>query len=114
MFWHQVSKTSDLPGSCLGGRHHEEHNQLDVQTPQASQQTDYVAEVKKAKVDTARLMRTGAVEAMTHGQAVAGVANSTLLAQRRAVAAAVAPAGPRCGHKRAMPRHDAGDCRRQS
>ena len=36
-------------------------------------------------------MRTGAVKAMTYGQAVTGVANTTLLAQRRAVAAAVAP-----------------------
>ena len=37
-------------------------------------------------------MRTGAVKALAYGQAVTGVANTALLAQRRAVAAAVAPA----------------------
>ena len=37
-------------------------------------------------------MRTGAMKALTYGQGVTGVANTTLLAQRRAVAAAVAPA----------------------
>ena len=48
--------------------------------------------LRKAKVGIARLMRTGAVKSLTYGQAVTGVANTTLLAQRRAVAAALAPA----------------------
>lgn len=48
--------------------------------------------LKQVKVDASRLVRTGAVKAMTYKQAVAGVANTTLLAQGRAVAAAVAPA----------------------
>ena len=47
--------------------------------------------LRRAKVDTSRLMRTGAVKSITYGQAVTGVSNSTLLAQRRAVAAATAP-----------------------
>ena len=46
----------------------------------------------RAKVATTRLASTGAVKAMSYGQAITGVPNSTLLAQRRAVAAAVAPA----------------------
>ena len=42
-----------------------------------------------AGVDTARLMRTGGVSALTFGQAVTGVSNKLLQQQRRAVAAAV-------------------------
>jgi len=48
--------------------------------------------LRSAKVDTARLLRTGATKALTYGQAVMGVSNSMLLAQRRAAAAAAAPA----------------------
>ena len=48
--------------------------------------------LRRAKVDTARLLRTGATKALTYGQAVMGVSNSALLAQRRSAAAAAAPA----------------------
>ena len=45
--------------------------------------------LRNAGVDTARLMRTGGISALTFGQAVTGVSNKLLLQQRRAVAAAV-------------------------
>ncbi len=48
-------------------------------------------------VSTARLLRTGGIAAMTYGQAVMGVATSTLLQQRRCAAAAAAPANGTCG-----------------
>jgi hypothetical protein len=44
-------------------------------------------------VDTARIMRTGGVAALTHGEGSLGVAPSMLLEQRRAVNAASAPQG---------------------
>ena len=50
-----------------------------------------------AGVCTKRLMRTGGGAALTYGQALTGVAPSTLLAQRRAAAAACAPAGGQRG-----------------
>ena len=50
-----------------------------------------------AGVCTKRLMRTGGGAALTYGQAITGVAPATLLAQRRAAAAACAPAGGQCG-----------------
>ena len=45
------------------------------------------------RVSTARILRTGGIAAMTYGQAVTGVPNTTLLHQRRAAARAAAPAG---------------------
>ena len=45
--------------------------------------------LRNAGVDTARLMRTGGIAALTFGQAVIGVSNKLLLQQRRAVAAAI-------------------------
>ena len=42
-------------------------------------------------VDTAKLMRTGGVAALTHGEGSTGVAPSMLAAQRRSVNAAAAP-----------------------
>ena len=56
---------------------------------------DFQARLKRfrrlryAGVDTARLMRTGGISAMSFGQAVTGVSDKLLLRQRRAVAAAV-------------------------
>ena len=43
--------------------------------------------LRRAGVDTARLIRTGGSAAMTYGQAVMGVSDSVLLLQRRAVVA---------------------------
>ena len=43
--------------------------------------------LRRAGVDTERLIRTGAAAGMTYGQAVMGVSDSVLLLQRRAVAA---------------------------
>ena len=48
--------------------------------------------LRKAGVDTSRLARTGGTAALTYGQATMGVSTFVFLAQRRAVAAAVAPA----------------------
>lgn len=48
-------------------------------------------------VDAARLLRTGGKVAMTYGQAVTGVACSTLRNQRRLVASVSAPAAGPCG-----------------
>ena len=42
-------------------------------------------------VSTKRLLRTGGTSALTYGQAITGVAPSTLLAQRRAAATIAAP-----------------------
>ena len=53
--------------------------------------------LKRAKVDTARLLRTGACASMTFGQSIMGVATSHLLAQRRAAAAAAATTHGTCG-----------------
>ena len=50
-----------------------------------------------AKVDTRRLLRTGGLAAVSYGQAITGVAPSTLLRQRRAAAAVAAPASGTCG-----------------
>ena len=50
-----------------------------------------------AGVCTKRLMRTGGGAALSYGQAVTGVSPHTLTAQRRAAAAACAPAGGQCG-----------------
>ena len=51
----------------------------------------------RAKVSTARLLRTGGLSSMSYGQAITGVAPSTLLRQRRAAAAAAAPASGTSG-----------------
>ncbi len=48
--------------------------------------------LRRAGVDTARLLRTGGNAAMTYGQAIMGVSNTLLRAQRRAAAAAAGPA----------------------
>ena len=49
----------------------------------------------KNGVSTARLLRTGGTSAMSYGQAITGVAPTTLLAQRRTAAAIIAPrSGP--------------------
>ena len=49
----------------------------------------------RARVRTARLLRTGGLASLSYGQSISGVAPSTLLRQRRAAAAAAAPAtGP--------------------
>ena len=53
------------------------------------QRKDRFRRLRCAGVDTARLMRTGGVSALTFGQAVTGVSNKLLQQQRRAVAAAV-------------------------
>ena len=53
--------------------------------------------LKKAGVDTAKVLRTGGVAALPYGQATAGTAPTTLLQQRRAVAAAAAPASGLAG-----------------
>ena len=50
-----------------------------------------------AKVDTRRLLRTGGLAAVSYGQADTGVAPSIFLRQRRAAAAAAAPASGTCG-----------------
>ena len=47
--------------------------------------------LRRMKVNPARVIRTGGKAAVVYGQAVTGVSNSFLEAQRRAVAAAVAP-----------------------
>ena len=49
--------------------------------------------LKKAKVNVPRILRTGAVAAMTYGQETMGVANTTLLNQRRAAASALVTEG---------------------
>ena len=46
--------------------------------------------LKRAKVDTARLVRTGGIAAMTHGNHAMGVSPSALMRQRRAASSAVA------------------------
>ena len=51
--------------------------------------------LRRAGVDTARILRTGGVSAMTYGVAAQGVAPSMLLQQRRAAAAAAATGGTR-------------------
>ena len=51
----------------------------------------------KAGVCTKRLLRIGGVSSLTYGQAISGVAPTTLLAQRRAAAAASAPGSGPCG-----------------
>ncbi len=53
--------------------------------------------LRRARVDTARLMRTGGTAALTYDEAIMGVAPSLLLQQRRAVAAAAAPAAGTAG-----------------
>ena len=53
--------------------------------------------LRASGVSTSRLLRTGGIAAMTYGQAVVGVAPSTLLQQRRSAAAAAAPAVGICG-----------------
>ena len=50
-------------------------------------------------VDTAKLMRTGGVAALTHGEGSSGVAPSMLAAQRRSVNAAAAPMSGLGGHE---------------
>ena len=50
-----------------------------------------------AKANNKRLLRTGGIAAVTYGQAITGVATSTLLKQRRAAAAAAAPYSATCG-----------------
>ena len=47
--------------------------------------------LRRAGVDTARLIRTGGLVALMHGFAGSGVSPSVLLQQRRAVLAAAAP-----------------------
>ena len=47
----------------------------------------------KLGIKTDRVVRTGGLAAMTFGQAITGVSNSTLMGQRRVVGAATAPAG---------------------
>ena len=47
--------------------------------------------LRRMKADPARIVRTGGKAAIVYGQAVTGVSNSHLEAQRRAVAAAVSP-----------------------
>ena len=47
----------------------------------------------KLGVKTDRIVRTGGLAAMTFGQAITGVSNTTLLGQRRLVGAATAPPG---------------------
>ena len=49
--------------------------------------------LKKAKVEVARLLRTGGIAALTYGQESMGVSNTALLSQRRAVAATLATEG---------------------
>ena len=53
--------------------------------------------LRRAGVDTTRVLRTGGVAALTYGEATIGVPPSLLLAQRRAVAAAAAPASGLAG-----------------
>ena len=53
--------------------------------------------LSSARVDTSRLLRTGANSALTYGQAILGVATSVLLSQRRAAAAAAAPSSGTAG-----------------
>ena len=54
--------------------------------------------LRKARVDTSRVLRTGGVAALTFGQAAMGTPPCTLLGQRRAVAAAAAPSCSVSGH----------------
>lgn len=53
--------------------------------------------LRRAGVDTTRVLRTGGVAALTFGEIAAGVSPSMLLQQRRAVAAAAAPAAGTAG-----------------
>ena len=54
--------------------------------------------LKRAGVDTAKVLRTEGVAAMTYGAAAQGVSPSMLLQQRRAAAMAVATGGTDGGH----------------
>ena len=51
--------------------------------------------LKKAKVSTARILKTGGIAAMVYGQETMGVADTSFLAQRRSAAAALSTRG--CG-----------------
>ena len=51
--------------------------------------------LKKSKVPVARILKTGGVQALTFGQDAMGVTDSTLLCQRRAVAASLVLEGQR-------------------
>ena len=53
--------------------------------------------LRKAGVDTSRVLRTGGVAALTFGQSPLGVSPSILVQQRRVVAAAAAPSCGACG-----------------
>jgi hypothetical protein len=53
--------------------------------------------LKKARVDTSRVLRTGGVAALTFGQVTTGTPPSTLLQQRRAVTVAAAPSAGASG-----------------
>ena len=53
--------------------------------------------LRKAGVDTSRVLRTGGVAALTFGQSPLGVSPSILVQQRRVVEAAAAPSCGACG-----------------
>ena len=53
--------------------------------------------LSRARVDTAKLLRTGAVLAMTFGEAVTCISDTMLYSQRTAAAKAAAPPAGCCG-----------------
>jgi len=55
------------------------------------------AMLSRARVDTAKLLRTGGIQAMVYGEGVSGVSDSMLYSQRTSAAKASAPPSGSCG-----------------
>ena len=72
------------PGAALGAGTRRNTANLSGRLSNRCKRIVRFRKLRKARVDTTRLIRTGAVKAITYGEAITGVPNTALLAQRRA------------------------------
>ena len=79
-------------GAAIGAGSRRNATALNARLKALKRRVPRFRKLARNAVSTRRLLRTGGTSAMTYGQAVTGVAPSTLLAQRRVAATIAAPA----------------------
>ena len=87
-----VLKQSQITWSRLGAGVRKHPGVINKRLKQFKRRLSRFWGLRKAGIDTARILRTGGVAGLTYRKFVYGVTPSLLLAQRRAVASAAAPA----------------------